>query len=66
MTEAMTLARDLAQFAPIAMKQNKQYARRRTESDFRACADSARARITRRSRRETPSAGWRRFSPKQR
>src|SRR2546428_3379527 len=38
MTEATTLARSLAQYAPIAMKQNKQYARRRTESDFRACA----------------------------
>jgi len=34
----MQLARNLAQFAPIAMKQNKQYARRGTESDFRACA----------------------------
>jgi enoyl-CoA hydratase/carnithine racemase len=34
MAEAMTMA----QFAPIAMKQNKQYGRRRTESDFRACA----------------------------
>ena len=38
MTEAMALATTMAQFAPIAMKQNKQYARRRTESDFRACA----------------------------
>jgi enoyl-CoA hydratase/carnithine racemase len=38
LSEAMTLARTMAQFAPIAMKQNKQYARRRTESDFRACA----------------------------
>ena len=38
LSESMTLARSLAQFAPIAMKQNKQYARRRTESDFRACA----------------------------
>ena len=38
MTEATTLARTLAQYAPIAMKQNKQYARRRTESDFRASA----------------------------
>src|SRR6266850_2397378 len=28
----------LAGDAPIAMKQNKQYARRRTEADFRACA----------------------------
>ena len=38
MTEALTLARALAGYAPIAMKQNKQYARRRTEADFRACA----------------------------
>jgi len=38
MTEALTLARTLAGYAPIAMKQNKQYARRRTEADFRACA----------------------------
>jgi enoyl-CoA hydratase len=38
MAEAMTLAQTMARFAPIAMKQNKQYARRRTESDFRACA----------------------------
>jgi len=38
LSESMTLARSLAQFAPIAMKQNKHYARRRTESDFRACA----------------------------
>lgn len=38
LTEALTLARAMAQFAPIAMKQNKQYARRRTEADFRACA----------------------------
>jgi enoyl-CoA hydratase/carnithine racemase len=38
MAEAMTLAQSMARFAPIAMKQNKQYARRRTESDFRACA----------------------------
>ncbi|HEY7541563.1 MAG TPA: enoyl-CoA hydratase/isomerase family protein [Methylomirabilota bacterium] len=38
MAETMTLARAMARFAPIAMKQNKQYARRRTESDFRACA----------------------------
>jgi len=38
LTEAMALARTMAQFAPIAMKQNKQYARRRTEADFRACA----------------------------
>jgi enoyl-CoA hydratase len=37
-SEVMTLARTLAQYAPIAMKQNKQYARRRTEADFRACA----------------------------
>jgi enoyl-CoA hydratase/carnithine racemase len=37
-SEAVTLARTLAQYAPIAMKQNKQYARRRTEADFRACA----------------------------
>ncbi len=34
MTEALALAQTMAQFA----KQNKQYARRRTESDFRACA----------------------------
>src|SRR5262252_3028575 len=38
MSESMALARSLSQYAPIAMKQNKQYARRRTESDFRACA----------------------------
>jgi enoyl-CoA hydratase len=38
MTEALSLARMLAGYAPIAMKQNKQYARRRTEADFRACA----------------------------
>jgi len=38
LSEALALARTMAQFAPIAMKQNKQYARRRTESDFRACA----------------------------
>ena len=38
MTEALTLARTLDGYAPIAMKQNKQYARRRTEADFRACA----------------------------
>src|SRR5262249_26097960 len=38
LSEAVALARMLSQFAPIAMKQNKQYARRRTESDFRACA----------------------------
>lgn len=38
MAEAMMLAQSMARFAPIAMKQNKQYARRRTESDFRACA----------------------------
>src|SRR6266478_1075683 len=38
MTEALGLARTLAGYAPIAMKQNKQYARRRTEADFRACA----------------------------
>ncbi len=36
--EASALARTLAGYAPIAMKQNKQYARRRTEADFRACA----------------------------
>jgi enoyl-CoA hydratase/carnithine racemase len=36
--EATALARTLASYAPIAMKQNKQYARRRTEADFRACA----------------------------
>jgi enoyl-CoA hydratase len=39
-SDAVTLARTLAQYAPIAMKQNKQYARRRTEADFRACARS--------------------------
>src|SRR3989442_6820315 len=38
MTEARALARTLPAYAPIAMKQNKQYARRRTEADFRACA----------------------------
>ena len=38
MAEAMALAKTMAQLAPIAMKQNKQYARRRTEADFRACA----------------------------
>src|SRR5262249_36843367 len=38
MPESMALAQSLSQYAPIAMKQNKQYARRRTESDFRACA----------------------------
>jgi enoyl-CoA hydratase/carnithine racemase len=38
LNEALTLARTIARFAPIAMKQNKQYARRRTEADFRACA----------------------------
>src|SRR5262245_14557862 len=38
LSDALTLARTMAQFAPIAMKQNKQYARRRTEADFRACA----------------------------
>jgi enoyl-CoA hydratase/carnithine racemase len=31
-------ARTLAGYAPIAMRQNRQYARRRTEADFRACA----------------------------
>ncbi len=36
--EATALARTLAGYAPIAMKQNKQYARRRTEAEFRACA----------------------------
>ena len=38
LTEAIELARTMAAYAPIAMKQNKQYARRRTEADFRACA----------------------------
>ena len=38
LSEATALARRLAGYAPIAMKQNKQYARRRTEADFRACA----------------------------
>jgi enoyl-CoA hydratase/carnithine racemase len=38
LAEATTLAKTLAQYAPIAMKQNKEYARRRTEADFRACA----------------------------
>ena len=38
LSEATTLAKAMAMFAPIAMKQNKQYARRRTEADFRACA----------------------------
>src|SRR6266850_2156278 len=38
LSEATALARTLAGYAPIAMKQNKQYARRRTEADFRACA----------------------------
>jgi len=38
LTEATELARTMAAYAPIAMKQNKQYARRRTEADFRACA----------------------------
>jgi enoyl-CoA hydratase len=38
LSEAMALAQTMARFAPIAMKQNKQYARRRTEADFRACA----------------------------
>jgi enoyl-CoA hydratase/carnithine racemase len=38
LSEATALARALAGYAPIAMKQNKQYARRRTEADFRACA----------------------------
>ena len=37
LSEAMALAQTMARFAPIAMKQNKQYARRR-EADFRACA----------------------------
>src|SRR2546422_9198782 len=36
--KAEALARTLAGHAPIAMKQNKQNARRRTEADFRACA----------------------------
>ncbi len=36
--KAEALARTMAGHAPIAMKQNKQYARRRTEADFRACA----------------------------
>ncbi len=36
--EAEALARTLAGYAPIAMRQNRQYARRRTEADFRACA----------------------------
>ena len=36
--EAETLARAVAGYAAIAMKQNKMYARRRTEADFRACA----------------------------
>ena len=36
--DATTLARTVAGYAPIAMKQNKMYARRRTEADFRACA----------------------------
>ena len=31
----MALAQTMARFAPIAMKQNKQYARRRTEADLR-------------------------------
>src|SRR3989454_2845436 len=38
LAEAEALARTMAAHAPIAMKQNKQYARRRTEADFRACA----------------------------
>src|SRR5437870_3057211 len=38
LTEATELARTIAAYAPIAMKQNKQYARRRTEADVRACA----------------------------
>jgi enoyl-CoA hydratase len=38
LAEATALACTLASYAPIAMKQNKQYARRRTEADFRACA----------------------------
>ena len=38
LTEATELARTMAAYAPIAMKQNKQYARRRTEANFRACA----------------------------
>ena len=37
LSEAMALAQTMARFAPIAMKQNKQCARR-TEADFRACA----------------------------
>ena len=36
--EAEALAEQLAGFAPLALRQNKQYARRRTEADFRACS----------------------------
>ncbi len=36
--EALRLARAVAGHAPIAMSQNKRYARGRTEADFRACA----------------------------
>jgi enoyl-CoA hydratase/carnithine racemase len=36
--EAEALARALAGYAPLAIRQNKAYARWRTEGDFRACA----------------------------
>lgn len=38
LAEAEALARTMAAYAPLAMRQNKAYARRRTEADFRACA----------------------------
>lgn len=38
LAEAEALARQLAGYAPLALRQNKQYARRRTEADFRACS----------------------------
>lgn len=38
LAEAEALAGQLAGYAPLALRQNKQYARRRTEADFRACS----------------------------
>jgi len=38
LAEAEALARQLGGYASLAFRQNKQYARRRTEADFRACS----------------------------
>ena len=64
LAEAEMLARTMAAHAPIAMKQNKQYARRRTEADFRACARFCESAHHAAFAAGDASAAWRRSWPK--